>query len=50
MSNDRLVAELGSEPRTPIDEAVRASLSSLGCLPAVTPRGASPALRPGVSL
>ncbi|OWV93276.1 hypothetical protein ATY81_15535 [Rhizobium sp. R72] len=34
MSNDRLVAELGSEPHTQIDEAVRASLVSLGCLPA----------------
>ncbi|WP_431319919.1 NAD(P)H-binding protein [Rhizobium sp. YTU87027] len=34
MSNDRLVAELGSEPHTQIDEAVHASLVSLGCLPA----------------
>ncbi|UVD55531.1 NAD(P)H-binding protein [Rhizobium sp. Pop5] len=33
MSNAKLVAELGSEPRTPIDEAVRASLVALGCLP-----------------
>ncbi|MCS3741447.1 SDR family NAD(P)-dependent oxidoreductase [Rhizobium sp. BK661] len=32
MSNERLVAELGSEPHTPIDEAVHASLVSLGCL------------------
>jgi nucleoside-diphosphate-sugar epimerase len=27
MSNDRLVAELGAEPHTPIDEAVRATLN-----------------------
>ncbi len=33
MSNERLVSELGSEPNTPIDEAVRAALVSLGCLP-----------------
>jgi nucleoside-diphosphate-sugar epimerase len=29
MSNDRLVAELGAEPHTPIDEAVRATLDHL---------------------
>lgn len=34
MSNARLVAELGAEPRTPLDQAVRATLASLGCLPA----------------
>ena len=33
MSNDKLVAELGREPHTPIDEAVLASLIALGCLP-----------------
>jgi len=33
MSNAKLVAELGREPQTPIDEAVRASLVALGCLP-----------------
>ncbi|PDS76530.1 NAD-dependent epimerase/dehydratase family protein [Rhizobium sp. L43] len=33
MRNDKLVAELGKEPQTPIDEAVRASLAALGCLP-----------------
>lgn len=32
MRNARLVATLGSEPQTPVDEAVRATLSSLGCL------------------
>ncbi|GES45747.1 membrane protein [Rhizobium dioscoreae] len=34
MRNDRLVAVLGEEPHTPIDEAVRASLASIGCFPA----------------
>ncbi|OWV90521.1 hypothetical protein ATY75_15050 [Rhizobium sp. N122] len=33
MRNARLIAELGQEPQTPIDEAVRASLVALGCLP-----------------
>ncbi|NLS04523.1 NAD(P)H-binding protein [Rhizobium sp. P32RR-XVIII] len=33
MANDRLVAELGYEPQTPIDEAVGTSLISLGCMP-----------------
>jgi nucleoside-diphosphate-sugar epimerase len=32
MKNDKLVAALGSEPRTPIDEAVQATLLSTGCL------------------
>lgn len=32
MDNARLVATLGAEPHTPIDEAVRATLISLGCL------------------
>tara|TARA_R110002020_G_scaffold16307_19_gene57721 strand:+ start:11238 stop:12290 length:1053 start_codon:yes stop_codon:yes gene_type:complete len=32
MRNDKLVAFLGAEPRTPIDEAVRLTLQSLGCL------------------
>ena len=32
MRNDKLVAALGSEPRTPIDEAVRATLASIGCI------------------
>lgn len=32
MDNSKLVAFLGAEPRTPIDEAVRATLASLGCL------------------
>jgi nucleoside-diphosphate-sugar epimerase len=32
MPNDRLIAALGAEPRTPIDEAVRATLQSIGSL------------------
>lgn len=32
MRNDRLVATLGQEPRTAIDEAVRATLAAHGCL------------------
>lgn len=32
MRNDRLVAFLGAEPHTPIDQAVRETLISLGCL------------------
>ena len=36
MRNDRLVAFLGAEPHTPIDQAIRETLSSLGCLDAKT--------------
>ncbi|AXJ96739.1 hypothetical protein DM480_00230 [Sphingomonas sp. FARSPH] len=32
LANDRLVAELGEEPHTPLDEAVRVTLAGLGCL------------------
>lgn len=32
MSNARLLAVLGQEPRTPLDEAVEATLAGLGCL------------------
>jgi nucleoside-diphosphate-sugar epimerase len=34
MSNARLLAILGNEPHTPLDEAVRRTLIGLGCLPA----------------
>jgi nucleoside-diphosphate-sugar epimerase len=34
MSNARLLAALGSEPHTPLDDAVRSTLEGLGCLPA----------------
>jgi len=33
MDNARLCRVLGAEPHTPLDEAVRATLASLGCLP-----------------
>jgi nucleoside-diphosphate-sugar epimerase len=33
MDNSRLVATLGREPHTPLDDAVEASLRGLGCLP-----------------
>ena len=36
MDNSRLVAFLGNEPRTPLDEAVRLTLTGLGCLPRIT--------------
>ena len=35
LDNRRLLAELGAEPRTPLDEAVQVTLQGLGCLPAV---------------
>ncbi len=37
LRNDRLLAFLGEEPSTPIDEAVRATLADLGCLPVRPP-------------
>ncbi|TPW31757.1 NAD-dependent epimerase/dehydratase family protein [Martelella alba] len=33
MRNDRLVAVLGAEPRTPLETAIRATLIGQGCLP-----------------
>jgi nucleoside-diphosphate-sugar epimerase len=33
MDNGRLVQILGSEPHTPLDEAVEATLVGIGCLP-----------------
>ncbi len=33
MANDRLLAVLGTEPHTPLDVAVQATLQGLGCLP-----------------
>ncbi|WP_188968573.1 NAD(P)H-binding protein [Neoroseomonas lacus] len=36
LDNARLVALLGAEPRTPLDEAVAAALRGLGCLPGPT--------------
>ncbi|NRF65830.1 NAD(P)H-binding protein [Aquincola sp. S2] len=34
MDNTRLIATLGREPHTPLDEAIEATLRGLGCLPA----------------
>jgi hypothetical protein len=34
LDNSKLVKVLGSEPHTPLDQAVRESLEGLGCLPA----------------
>jgi nucleoside-diphosphate-sugar epimerase len=36
MSNARLVATLGAEPHTPLDQAVPTTLIDLGCMPAAT--------------
>nr|WP_232316391.1 hypothetical protein [Candidatus Burkholderia verschuerenii] len=39
MSNTRLVATLGREPHTPLDDAIEATLVGLGCLaPSSSPR------------
>ena len=40
LDNRKLVALIGPEPHTPIDEALRASLAGMGCLPAAAPRPA----------
>lgn len=40
LDNTRLVATLGREPFTPLDEAVEAALEGLGCLPTPTGREA----------
>ena len=34
LDNSKLLSVLGSAPHTPIEEAVRASLIGIGCLPA----------------
>ncbi|WP_181703665.1 NAD-dependent epimerase/dehydratase family protein [Chthonobacter albigriseus] len=41
MRNDRLLALIGEEPRTPLDDAVRATLIGLGCLGAAANANAS---------
>jgi hypothetical protein len=38
MGNDRLVAFLGDEPHTPLDQAVRTTLQGLGCFDAPAAR------------
>ncbi len=40
LDNAKLVAQIGTEPHTPLDEAVTATLAALGCLQA-TDRGAA---------
>jgi nucleoside-diphosphate-sugar epimerase len=47
MTNDRLVAELGNEPHTPIDDAVRATLAAFDCLPQSRRETAAPLLTLG---
>ena len=43
MDNSRLIAVLGKEPHTPLDEAVEATLIGQGSIaPTRTPAGASP--------
>ncbi|WAH60860.1 sugar nucleotide-binding protein [Pseudomonas silvicola] len=37
MGNERLLAELGAEPHTPLDEAIETTLLGLGCFPAEAP-------------
>ena len=39
MDNSRLVAFLGQEPRTPLDDAVKETLKGLGCLVESSARG-----------
>ncbi len=36
LDNARLIELIGAEPRTPLDQAIQASLMDLGCLPAPT--------------
>jgi nucleoside-diphosphate-sugar epimerase len=36
MENRKLLAVLGSEPHTPLDQAVEATMAGLGCLPPAT--------------
>ena len=43
LDNSKLIAFLGSEPHTPLDQALRLSLTGLGCLP-FTKSSSAPAL------
>ncbi|HYM17571.1 MAG TPA: hypothetical protein VEU06_03325, partial [Micropepsaceae bacterium] len=47
LDNRRLVALIGAEPHTPLDDAVRASLAALGCL--APEKAAQVSLSPGYS-
>lgn len=49
MSNDHLVAVLGHEPHTPLDQAVVATLDGMGCLaPTGSPASKSIAIAPAI--
>ena len=47
MPNDRLVAAIGPEPRTPLDVAVAETLAGLGCLPRAGRRPSGSGIRQG---
>jgi nucleoside-diphosphate-sugar epimerase len=44
MTNTRLVAVLGHEPHTPLDQAVEAALVGMGCIESAQPRGGAAGL------
>ena len=46
MANDKLRAVLGTEPHTPLDAAVQATLEGLGCLPPAAEPAGQPAKQP----
>lgn len=46
LDNARLLELIGDEPRTPLDQAIRASLVDLGCLPVSAPAAQSDAFKP----
>lgn len=48
LRNDKLVAFLGQEPHTPLDEAVQKTLAGLGCLKEQGRTGATSTLTPGL--
>ena len=41
LDNSKLVSRLGSEPHTPVDEALRETLRGLKCLPAAPSQAVS---------
>lgn len=46
LDNARLVELIGDEPRTPLDQAIRATLADLGCLPQPVASAQRDAVRP----
>ena len=50
MQNDRLVATIGAEPWTPIDDAVQTSLVALGCLTPQKPEADGSGVRNALSM